>query len=85
MNVKSVLAMAMTALQQAVTGKDNLTVDAVRVALLAAVVAATGFSAYDLIALQHAFNCLTYGGGVSAIVGGGGLAIWAKSKDEPGA
>lgn len=77
-------AMGMRALQQMLTGRDNLTIDFARVGAVGALVAGVVYAGVDVVGHRHGFSFSDYGVGVGAILGGGGLAVMAKRKDEPG-
>lgn len=82
--IKRYLAMAGTAIQQLLTGKDNLTIDFARVGVMGTLAAGVAYAGIDVIAHAHAFSFTDFGAGSAAILGGGGLAILAKRRDEPG-
>lgn len=82
--IRRYCAMGMTALQQMLTGKDNVTIDFARVGAVGALAAGVVYAGIDVVAHGHGFSFSDYGVGVGAILGGGGLAVMAKRKDEPG-
>jgi hypothetical protein len=77
--------MAMRAIQQALTGRDNLTVDVARVGIAGALLALIGYTGFDVLAMHHAFSASDFGIGSATILGGGGAAVALKRQDEPGA
>lgn len=65
------------------TSRDGESFDVVRVGIIVSVAALLFLTGWDVIANKAHFAALEFGGGVAAILFGGGFGIGAKVKDEP--
>lgn len=72
-----------TVLKHIATSRDGKSYDTVRVLLILMGLTLIGLECWDVIAHRQNFDPLAFGGGAAAILGGGGLGIGAKVKDEP--
>jgi hypothetical protein len=68
-----------------VTSRDGVSWDPLRVGVIVSGATLLFLSGWDVIINKQAFNALTFGSGVGALLGGAGLGIGAKHKDEPNA
>ncbi len=68
-----------------VTTRDGVSWDPLRVGVILSGLTLIFLSAWDVIVNRQAFNALTFGSGVGALLGGAGLGIGAKRNDEPDA
>jgi hypothetical protein len=71
------------AMKQMFTGRDNITVDAVRVLAVAAVVEALALTAYVVVWRAEHFDMQTFGIGLAAIFASVGIALKLKAETEP--
>lgn len=70
-------------LKDITTTKDGESFDVIRVSLIIAGLSLIFLAAWDVIANRTHFNALEFGGGIGTLLGGAGLGIGAKRKDEP--
>ena len=68
-----------------VTTRDGVSWDPIRVGVILAGATLIFLSAWDVIVNKQAFNALTFGSGVGALMAGAGVGIGAKRQDEPNA
>jgi hypothetical protein len=64
------------------TGKDNATLDLGRVLWAQGTLVFSGLAIYHVIH-THTFDYQAFGLGFGAVLGAGGVAIWAKKDTEP--
>ena len=67
------------------TGKDNLSADIGRVLFAAAVAAGISLEVYSVVWKGAAFDPVSFGGAISALLVSGGAGLSLKAKTEPGA
>lgn len=72
-----------TLLKHVATSRDGESYDTIRILTIILGLSLVVFSGWTVIALHQAFDALAFGTGAAAILGGGGLGIGAKVKDEP--
>jgi hypothetical protein len=65
------------------TAKDGESFDVGRALLVFGVLAFIGLACYSIMK-GNPFDALGFGGGLGAILGGGGVGIGMKSNTEPG-
>ena len=68
-----------------VTSRDGVSWDPIRVGVILAGATLLFLAGWDVIVNKQAFNALTFGSGVGALMAGAGVGIGAKHKDEPNA
>ncbi|MFN3582792.1 hypothetical protein [Phenylobacterium sp.] len=73
----------LTILKHVTTTRDGESYDVVRVGMILSGAALIFLAGWDVVAHRASFDPLAFGGGVAAILFGGGAGIAAKRKDEP--
>ena len=70
--------------RQLITGKDNQTLDFIRVAAIFGVLQGLGLTLYTVVIQHEHFVLQQFGVGLGCLLGGAGVGIGLKKGTEPG-